>query len=189
MKTWLFNPFKFIAGNKALLLGIGAMLITTIVCLFGKLHLDGVIDVHEGRETQSYFYFIEPLIDWLCFVVPLYIFARNFSVSSIRFIDVAGTAALARYPMLFVVVLNMLFPTHSKDPQKIVNDILGHPVMLLQIILLGLLILPFIIWTVALMYNAYSLSANLKGTKAVWSFVASFIIAEILSKVIFSLLI
>lgn len=53
MKIWLFNPFKFIAGNKALVLGVAAMLITAIVCLFEKTHLDGIIDVHEGRVTPS----------------------------------------------------------------------------------------------------------------------------------------
>jgi len=49
---------------------------------------------------------------------------------------------------------------------------------------LSILMIPIIVWTVALMYNAYSVSANLNGPKAVWSFIASFVIGEILSKVI-----
>jgi hypothetical protein len=165
------------------------MLITAIVCLFGKLHLDGVIDVHQDRETPSYFYFIEPLIDWFLLALPLYIIGSNLSISKIRFIDIAGTTALARYPIFFVVILTMVFPSHTNDPQKFINEIQNNPGMLLQIILLGLLILPFIVWMTALMFNAFSISANLKGPKAVWSFVASILIAEILSKVIFSLLI
>ena len=184
MKTRLFNPFKYIAGTKALLLGVGAMLITAVLCLLQKAHLDGVIDLHTGRETPSYFYFIEPVIDWVCLVLPLYIFGRVFSVSSIRVIDVAGTSALARYPMFFVVLLNFLMPKETGDPTKFIATIESNPAMLAQLLIVGLCILPFIVWTVALMYNAYSTSVNLKGPKATWSFVASFIIAEILSKVI-----
>jgi len=184
MKTWLFNPFKFIAGNRALLLGIGVMLLSAIVCSLETIHLDGVLDVHKGREAPSYFYFIEPLIDWLCLVIPLYIFGKSFSVSAIRFIDVAGTSALARYPMFFVVLLCMLSPNLPTDEQKILNTIQTNPHVLMQLTVIGILVIPFIVWTVALMYNAYSLSANLKGPKAVWSFIASVVIAEILSKVI-----
>jgi hypothetical protein len=36
---------------------------------------------------------------------------------------------------------------------------------------------------VALMYKAYSVSCNLKGPKAIFSFTAGLIIAEIISKV------
>jgi len=188
MKTWLFNPFKFIAGNKALLLGIGIMLITAIICFLEKFHLDGVLDVHEGREASSYFYFIEPVIDWLCLIIPLYLFGRSFSVSAIRFIDVAGTSALARYPMFFVVLLTIpiSLKNQSNDPQKLVNTIMQDPGLMAKLTIFGLLIILFLVWTVALMYNAYSTSANLKGPKAAWSFVASIVIAEILSKVIIS---
>jgi hypothetical protein len=184
MKTWLFNPFKFIAGNKALMLGIGAMLFTAIACLLEKMHLDGLIDAHEGRETAWYFYFIEPIIDWLCLVLPLYIFGRLLSASSIRFVDVAGTSALARYPMFFVVLLSLLAPKDMSDPQKFIATIQANPALEARLIGIALLVLPFAVWTVALMYNAYSTSVNLKGPKAAWSFIASFIIAEVLSKVI-----
>jgi hypothetical protein len=193
MKTWLFNPFKFIAGNKALLLGFGAMLITAIICLLGKQHLDGVFDVHEGATTPYYFYFIEPVIDWLCLIVPLYIFGRIFSASSVRFIDVAGTSALARYPIFFVVLFGILFLpgqiNNTKDPLKFINDIQIHPALLAQLTILSLFSIVFLVWTVALMYNAYSVSTNLKGQKAAWSFIASIVIAEILSKIIFSIII
>ena len=189
MKTWLFNPFKFIAGNKALIIGLEAMLITAVVCFLEKCHLDGVIDVHLGKETPPYLYFAEPLIDWLCLVLPLYIFGRFFSVSSIRFIDVAGTSALARYPMFFVVLASILFPRHITDPQSFVHALQNDPGLMMRIVIMSLLIVPFIVWTVALMYNAYSISTNLKGSKAIWSFIGSFIIAEILSKVIIYLLI
>ena len=41
-------------------------------------------------------------------------------------------------------------------------------------------------WTVVLMYKAYSVSCNIKGAKAIVSFIIGLIIAEVLSKVALS---
>lgn len=189
MKTWLFNPFKFIAGSKALAFGMAAIVVTALLAVLTKEHLDGVLDIHVGRESASYVYFTESFIDWLSLVFPLYIFGRILSTSSIRLVDVAGTSALARYPMFFVVIVSMFIPKNlPTDPQKLFAIIQNNPGIVARLVCIGLLTLPFIIWTVALMYNAYSISANLKGAKAVWSFIASVVIAEIISKIILYLL-
>lgn len=190
MKTGLFNPFKYVAGNKALLLGMGAMLATALLCFFTHIHLDGVIDIHRGRQSASSIFFAEPFIDWLCLLLPFYIFGRNLSASSIRFIDVAGTLALARYPMFFATLVSMFIPSDMGGaPAQVITTLLNNPALMARLVIAGLLALPFIIWSVALMYNAYSVSANLKGGKAVWSFIASLVIAEIISKIIFLLII
>ncbi len=44
MKIWLFNPFKYIAGAKALLIGLALMLATAVIASFSLTHFDGVID-------------------------------------------------------------------------------------------------------------------------------------------------
>jgi hypothetical protein len=91
--------------------------------------------------------------------------------------------------MLFVVIITMLLPNQIHDPEKFMAAIQNDPGLIMQILALGLLMIPLIVWTVALMYNAYSISANLRGPKAIWTFIASFLIAEILSKVILYLMI
>src|SRR6185437_4850607 len=184
MKTWLFNPFKFIAGNKALGIGIIAMFITALVCLFNIIHLNGIIDVHIGRQTAAWLYFTEPVIDWLSLVLPLYIFGRILSHSSIRLVDVAGTSALARYPMFFTVVFSVFVPISGDDPKKILDTIQSNTTLAVQLFVITIFIIPCVVWTVALMYNAYSISTNLKGPKAVLSFIASFVMAEIVSKTV-----
>ena len=46
----------------------------------------------------------------------------------------------------------------------------------------SILLLPLVVWQIALMYNAYALSCNLRGLRAGLSFTAGLILAEILSK-------
>jgi len=182
MKTWLFNPFKFIAGGKALLLGIIGMLITAGACYFGKVHLDGAIDMHQSGQPNFIALWVEPLLDWLCLVIPLYLFGRYFSVSSVRFIDVAGTLALARYPLFFAVMLTVFFLPDIKTPTEVINALQTNPALIVKLALMGLAVLPFIIWTIALMYNAYAVSCNIKGQKAVATFIIALFLAEVISK-------
>jgi hypothetical protein len=48
----------------------------------------------------------------------------------------------------------------------------------------AIIALLMIIWMVVLMYKAYAVSCNVKGAKAIGTFIASIILAEIISKVI-----
>jgi hypothetical protein len=43
----------------------------------------------------------------------------------------------------------------------------------------------FTIWLVALMYRAFTVSANLRGSRATWVFIVTLAIAEILSQFVF----
>ena len=43
--------------------------------------------------------------------------------------------------------------------------------------------LSMIIWMVVLMYRAYCVSCNIKGPKAIGTFIAALIVGEVLSKV------
>jgi hypothetical protein len=52
------------------------------------------------------------------------------------------------------------------------------------LILVSIVGIITIVWMVALMYNAYSVSANLKGQKGILSFIAALLISEILSIVL-----
>src|SRR4051812_45608613 len=105
MKKWLFNPFVYIAGAKSLLIGWVIMLATAVIGYYSKTHFDGVVDLHTGYATPLYAYFFEQIIDWGCFALVFYIAGAIFSSSSIRFIDVAGTAALARWPVIFSAII------------------------------------------------------------------------------------
>jgi len=184
MKKWLFNPFVYIAGAKALFAGWGAMLVTAIICSFSHTHFDGVIDGHTGRITTILTYFTEPLIDWACLVMVFYVACLIFSRSAVRFIDVAGTTALARWPLVFYAIIGFglgLPPgvTGSSDVNALLHSITW------TLILFSIIGLIFIIWMVALLYNAFSVSGNIKGGKATGVFIAALIVAEVLSKIIF----
>ncbi|MBC9932210.1 YIP1 family protein [Chitinophaga qingshengii] len=174
MNTWLFRPFTYIAGGKALLTGWLIMLFTSVVAYFSKTHFDGAIDAHSSFLTLPYFvYLLETLIAWGSVVICCYTAAVIFARTSFRFIDLAGTTALARTPMLGFALLNFIVP-----PVTNISDVTP---MMLALSLAGL---PFLIWTLILLYQAFSVSTNMKGNKAILIFIGSLLVAEALSKVL-----
>lgn len=188
LSQWLFNPFRFIAGFKALLLGLAIILISAFVGSFGNTHFDGVLDVHIGFEAPLWFFFAEGLIDWICMVIPLFFFGLIVSRSSFRMIDVFGTQALARWP--YLITAAVLFPDANRKVIVYLMSKLTQTAPVAAINYVDVFVFAFamlltilmVIWMVALMYRAYAVSCNIKGARAIITFIVSLIGAEALSK-------
>ena len=188
LTTLLFNPFVYIAGGQALLLGIVAILVAGLIGSAGNTHFDGVLDVHSGAGAHLWFFLSEGIADWLCLAAVLWIMGRIASRTSFRTIDVLGTQALARWPTVFIALITLpkgfqrftgyLVDQLLKPGTKAVFSPLDAAVF--GAVVLGIIL--FTCWLVALMYKAYSVSCNLKGGKAIGTFIGGLIIAEILSK-------
>lgn len=190
LRQWFFNPFRFIAGVKALFLGTAIIVITSLIGSMSNTHFDGVLDVHPGPQVPMWMFLAEGIIDWGCMAGALVICAFFVSRSSFRVIDVAGTQALARWPYLVAAVATLLmrFTTYGRN---LSSTLLSDPLSLttqkgamLFLGLLGIVIMLMCVWMVALMYRAYSVSCNIKGPRAIGSFIGGILAAEILSKVI-----
>jgi hypothetical protein len=188
LSQWLFNPFRFIAGFKALLLGLAIILISGLVGSFSNTHFDGVLDVHTGAAAKMWFFLAEGLIDWMCPAVLLFLFGLIVSRSSFRTIDVLGTQALARWPYLIAAVA-MLPNANRRVLGYIVSKVKEtapavtiNPADVLVFGFAMIAVLLMTIWMIALMYRAYMVSCNIKGAKAVATFIVGLIAAEAISK-------
>lgn len=194
MKTWLFHPFERIAGLPALLAGSVILLITSIVAFFGGIHLDGVLDLHIGSEASYLNCIIEVAVDWLSMSFFIYLAGLLFSKSSIRPVDVLGTQAMARFPVFISCIGSILCFRHNFLLYMQYTFLhIGEPVDIsaAEVILFGIMLLITLVmtvWQVMLMYQAYAVACNVKGTKAVLSFTGSLLLAEISSKIILSVI-
>lgn len=171
----LVNPFVRVAGTRSLLMGWAAILLTALIASRSHCHLDGVLDAHLSSGTSSAWrYLLDPAISWGIAVIVFYIAGLIVAPSGLRFIDIAGTLALARWPMIFVVLLFFI-------PINVSGDSLPAQ---MPSILLGLASLVFIIWVVVLMYHAFSVSSGAKGSRKNIAFTVALIVSEIISKVL-----
>lgn len=190
----LLDPFVYIAGAKALALGLLTILLAGGIGALGRTHFDGVLDTHTGARAPVWFFLSEGIVDWLCLAVVLLVMGAIVSRTAFRIIDVLGTQALARWPTVLIALATL--PEGFRRFSGYLLHQLVRPAPGLEfsagdaaIFAVGLT--ATIVLTVGfifLMYRAYSISCNVKGGKAIGTFIAALLIAEILSKIaLFSL--
>jgi hypothetical protein len=183
MNNILFNPFRYIAGIKSLALGLTILLTTAIIGFFSHTHFPDLISVKNGADFPLSYFVVQSLVNWIVISLILYLFAVFSSHSRIRIIDIFGTQALARAPYLIASIIGF-----SGTLEKFGNYVLwtalktgvettissGEVTVAILMIIFSLLLT---IWLVALMYNAFKVSANLKGTKSALLFIISFVLS------------
>jgi len=183
MSKYLFNPFRYIAGWESLAAGIVALLVTSVIGYYSHIHFPDLISVKTNPGIPYYVLLFENAINWLIPSILLYLSALIFSQSSVRVIDIFGTQALARAPYL-IAAFTGFSGTLDKFGRytlwKSVN--IGDPVVMstgeimLAITLLLFMILATI-WMIALMYNAFKVSANMKGPKLIILFIVVMVLS------------
>lgn len=184
---WLFSPFTYIAGGRSLLLGLIAILAAGLLGSFSQTHFDGVLDMHTGRPAPLWFFLSQGFVDWLAMGIVLLVFGKIISRTQFRSLDLLGTQAMARWPTI-IIALAAWPDGVRRVGENILNSIRGLPTTSLSLadgivfavsVLAGLLMTC---WFVLLAYRSYSISCNVKGGRAIGTFMAGLLIAEILSK-------
>lgn len=193
LSKMLFNPFERYAGGTALIAGVGIAMVAALLASLFYTRFDGVLDVHTVFEKVTLTTaLIDQAVNAISLFVVLYLLALVSGARGIRAIDVLGTLMLARAPLVFVPLLNITH-TLSRSAEQMMHSMTENPLVpdlsaLLPAIPLIIVMSLLVVWTVALYFNAYKVSTHLKGARLVLSFIAGLLLAEILSKIILSLL-
>ena len=183
---WIHNPFHRVAGGSALAVGLVTIVTTAFVGFAGHTHVDGVLDVHPGHGPL-WLFLSEGLIDWLAMGILIYLAGLIASRSHIRPLDVFGTQAMARTPMLLAALFSLL-PGHQRFTAQLIAGLSGSgppPSASGDAVAFGvvtLVILVSLVWMVALMYRGFAVACNVSGPRAVVLFIVALVLAEAASK-------
>lgn len=177
---WLFNPFVRIAGTRSLMIGLAGIVVAGLAAAGAGIHFDGLLDVHAGNEVAPWMPVVEGLVNWAVFTLLLLVVALLFSKSSVRLIDIAGTQAMARMPLLLVAAIcNLPWIREAFDSVAVAvisGQLAGLPWAALAV---GVgVTLAGVIWMVALMWKAFSISCNMKGGWAIALFILAVLLGE-----------
>jgi hypothetical protein len=194
----LFSPFHRIAGGTSLGLGLAAITVTALIGAVQGLHFDGVLDVHVGFRAPWWVFVAEGLINWICLAGVLLGAGRMLSGTAFRAIDLLGTQALARWPMV-ITALACLAPGFHRYSAALVKSLanlkpgavptLPGGVDAVVFGLVTVVMLACTVWMVALMWKSFSHCCNVRGGRAVAFFVVGLLVAEGLSKVLITALV
>jgi hypothetical protein len=184
IQTWLFNPHYFIAGWKALFIGLSFILAAGYVGSLSGAQFDGLLDIHNLTPAPLATALEEGFLDWFVFAVLIYVGGRMISTSRIRISDVLGTQAVARFPTLISVsVLLVTKPgviRFSQNPNHFgasMQDVAAFWATMVVILIM-------LVWMLRLMIQAFTVSCNVdvKSGKGKWVFWGAVILGEIITK-------
>ncbi len=190
IRTWLFNPFHYVAGGKALAVGLALILAAGLVGSLSNSHFDGVLDFHTGAAAPLWMFVCEGLVDWLVLSGLLLLGGKVICRSRGRALDVFGTQALARFPTVVTATFALMpgyrrFALHLAA--RYINTLPDVQTKAADPIMFGITVVVavlMVVWMVALMYRAFSVSCNVTGGKAIGVFIACVILGEAISKVV-----
>lgn len=184
LARWLFNPFARIAGWVSLAAGLAGIVAAGLVAAAAGIRFDGLLDLHFVGNVPTYLPIVEGLINWIAIVAVSALIARLFAGGgNVRLLDVAGTLALARAPLVLAASIGTL-PWIRDAYDEVLSA--WTSVQLLSItsgMLIGVLaILACFAWMIALMWKAFSITANVKGGRGAALYIAALAAGELISK-------
>lgn len=186
LARWLFNPFVRIGGWASLAAGLAGIVAAGFVAAAAGIRFDGLLDLHFVGSVPTYIPIVEGLINWIAIVAVSALIARFFGGgSNVRLLDVAGTLALARAPLVLAASIGTL-PWIRDAYDEALSA--GTSLQLLSVtsgMLIGVLaILACFAWMIVLMWRAFSITANMKGGRGAAFFIAALAAGELLSKIL-----
>lgn len=178
----LYNPFCKIAGWKAFFMGAIIVSISVIIAYFGNQYYQGAMNVKLVADAHLGYAFLSQIVG-LFIMVFLFYLAGIFFSKGVRFQDVLGTTILARYPYIIPAFFGYFFDFDSMNRITTTllsgqtKDVLGD-LMLLTVI--GVIMLVILVWYIALLWNAFRVSTDIKGGKGIAIFIVALLMTDLL---------
>lgn len=185
LARWLFNPFVRIGGWTSLAAGLAGIVAAGFVAAAAGFRFDGLLDMSPMGSVPTYLPIAEGLINWISIVAVSALIARLFGGgSNVRLLDVAGTLALARAPLvLAALICTVPWIRDSLDYDVILQS--PNLISLVAGMLVGVLaILACFAWMIVLMWKAFSITANMKGGRGAAFYIAALAAGELISKIL-----
>ena len=178
-RMWLFNPFHFLAGGPALAWGAACIVLTAWLGSAFEYRYTGTLFFQLTAQAPIWLAITQGLAAWAVPSVLLYIGGRQLSRSQVRVIDVLGTQALARAPILLMALI-VMWPFRDLTEAFIAQGPSHFSVAYYTaLIAVGTVMALLLVWIVLLMYRAFAVSCNVAGGWAIAVFIAAVTLGEV----------
>jgi hypothetical protein len=169
-----FNPFLRFSGAPVLITGLISIILAAILGSFSNAQFNGVLNILVMPYKPLWYLVVMNLINWVISTVVYLVLGSILTKSKFRIIDIAATQAFARWPN----IVSAVAPLIIKIP--------GFGTTVAAVYIVQCAAYLCICLMVALMYNSYKISFDLRGARLISSFIAALFISQTLSLIIIS---
>lgn len=179
-RTWLFNPFHYLAGGPALAWGLACIVLTAWLGGAFDYRYTGTLSFQLSTPMPIWLAITQGLTAWIVPSALLYLAGHGLSRSHVRLIDVFGTQALARAPGILVALIVVSPPFRDLTDSLIAQGATHFSVaQLAALTAVATVMVLLLIWIVLLMYRAFAVSCNVTGGWAITVFVVVIAMSEV----------
>ena len=182
---WLFDPFVRIGGVHALVIGLSLVVVTGLVAAAAGVHFDGLLDFHPGYGVSFWVPVLEGLVNWS--VISLLLSSILLvAPRTVRFVDIVGMQALARWPLLPASLASLPPAVRQGNEALLAAAIEGRLVMPRATTLVANLFAAGCgVWMVWLMWRAFAVACNQRGARGAAMFAVALAGGEMVTKFVF----
>jgi hypothetical protein len=188
----LLNPFTKFSEKQLLVFGLVTLVIGSYLATLFGVTFDGIIDVHLWPDNTFLQSLKENAITILLLTILLFALGKMIN-SKTRLIDILNANLIFRLPFFLMAALMTIPAVKSIEESLVKNaqNMAGFSLNTIDVIVLLCLtgaIIALLIYAIALLYNGFKTATNSKQASHKVYFGIALLIAEILSKIILSLI-
>lgn len=175
----LIDPFRYFSGGTTFVVGAAGMLLISFLARWSGSTFRGVVSQGLG-DLAFWQLLLQQIAGWGVFSLLLYGAGLLFSRSKIRALDIFGNQALARVPLLLILLGSMLSPIRQMTeamltitPQEMLES-----VDMVGLTIFGFFSIAVLVWFFWWSYRGFAVAANLGGGKTVAIYIVCYLLAE-----------
>ena len=180
---WLFNPFLHIAGGQALAIGLLGIVAAGVAAAAAGVHFPGLLDFRNTDSAQLWVPVAQGLVNWFAIAALFGLVSVLIAPKTVRLVDIAGTQALARWPLLPAALVSAV-PSVRQTGRELAAAAAEGELVAPEgwgFLVAGLVTTVCVVWTVQLMWKAFSVSCNQRGGRAVAFFIGVIVVGEVVT--------
>lgn len=190
MNKIIINPFEKFTEVQLLVSGLALAVGGSLLGHLFNMQFDGVMDVHPYPGITLARSFTDNAINTLSLFLLLFVLGLVINKKT-RFIDVLNIALIARSPFYLLALGNandffIRLETHAMAGNKLSMHFSAAEIAMLLVF--SIFTIAFLVWFVVLLYNGFKTATNLKLTWHKVAFGFAVLLAEVLSKILLSLI-
>ena len=179
-----YKPMDLLSTREA---WIAAVIITVLSIVVARLGIrfDGALDLHRVAGPLRWSVVLLDAANSVLVTATVLWLAGRFAARGVRWIDFVLAVAIARAAAVAGGVATYLaMPNPQVLQEAVVATMTKNAPLPASIALTAILLPPFLVWFVVLLYQGFRTSSGLQGARAGVTFTLGIITAEIVTKVV-----
>ena len=179
-----YKPMELLSTRTA---RIAAIIITALSILVARpgVRFDGALDLHRVVGPLRWNLVLLDAANAVLLTATVLWLAGRLAARGVRWIDFVLAVAIARAPQVVAgVATYLIMPDPRMMQEAVVATLTRNAPLPASLYVSGILLPPFLIWFVVLLYQGFRTSSGLHGARAGVTFTLGIIAAEIVTKIV-----